>query len=430
MVGCLVYGIITVLIGVSLCVSLDLESDSAGGMFVIFLCVLGPIIAFAIKGFSDDAKQRQIAEEQRLEQERKDDERRRIAETTQKVEVLKRKYDLKIFKANATAVSFNIDTAFVNKEIILTVKDYKERMATTYEQYATVAKKIKQILDCNGYTSVDAKYLYLSNSEETLKQLKEEGERCLSHLSSCKIELLNEDIVLLAELKQAFQHLINSKKCNAKTANTNIKKFVVFKEPNELALFRYKSKPVTLFFEQHYFCLFSTVILVFDESGVFSTAIDPSALKILIKKETVSVNVSNGNTEANEYIAEDSKRVSQGVTNTTWLYTCRDGSPDLRYSYNPRLEYRTDTYEYVNVEFVISNKKISFSASSSIVADTFKKVAPKYAKKMNHRHNPIPDLLILVKDLSCEEKTQIDNIIQIYSDKADTDNYFCKLTTC
>lgn len=175
------------------------------------------------------------------------------------------------------------------------------------------------------------------------------------------------------------------------------------------------------------FCLFSNVILVFDKLGVFATAIDSSALRVVVKKETTSVTISNGTAGSNQYIADDSNCISQGITRSTWLHTCRDGSPDLRYSYNPRLEYRTDTYEYVVIEFVIADKKVSFSASSGTVGDAFEKAAPKYSRKCNNRHDPIPEFLILVKKLSEEDNAQIESIIQVCNVRTDANNYFCKL---
>jgi hypothetical protein len=272
---------------------------------------------------------------------------------------------------------------------------------------------------------VDEKYSHLTSNDDKLKQLEEEGESCLFHLSSYKIEMLNDDCDLLFEMKLAFRYLLNSKICQSESVS--IKEFITPKKPNDLMLFRYGNEPVILFFEQFYFCLFSNVILIFDKSGVFSTAIDPSALKVKIKRHTTAVTVSNGNAASNRYIADDSKCVSQGSTRSTWLHTCKDGSPDLRYSYNPRLEYRTDTYEYVSVEFIISDKKVAFTASSSAVGDAFEKVTPSYARKCNNRHDPIPEFLMLIRKLNDDENAQIESIIQVCNARSDANNYFCKL---
>ena len=192
-------------------------------------------------------------------------------------------------------------------------------------------------------------------------------------------------------------------------------------------LFKYENEPLILFWEQYYFCLFSNVILVFDEMGIFATAIDPSALRVMVKRETTSVTVTNGTALSNQYISDDSKCISQGTTRSTWLYTRQDGFPDRRYSDNPRIEYRIDTYEYVVIEFVIADKKVSFSASSGVVGDAFEKATPKYSRKCNNRHDPIPEFLMLVKKLSGEDSAQIESIIQVCNARIGANNYFCKL---
>lgn len=335
------------------------------------------------------------------------------------------KYTLMSLNTNRSVLPFQIDPDLINKEVVFTVNSYKERMAAIYDRYSLITNEIKRILACTGCISVDDKYSHLTENEDKLMQLKEEGDSCLSHLSSCKIEMLNDDRNLLFETKLAFRYLQNSKKCQSESMP--IEEFITPDKPNDLMLFRFENEPIILFWEQFYFCLFSNVILVFDKVGAFSTAIDPSALSVMIKREKTSVTVSNGNVASNQYIADDSKCVSQGITRSTWLHTCRDGSPDLRYSYNPRLEYRTDTYEYVVVEFIIADKKVSFSASSGAVGDAFEKAAPNYSRKCNNLHNPIPEFLKLLKKLSGEDNAQIDSIIQVCNARTDANNYFCKL---
>lgn len=361
----------------------------------------------------------------RREQQRISAENNRIAEVTRKVEALISQYSLMSLNANRMASPFQIAPDFINKEVVFTVNSYKERIATINDRYSLITNEIERILACSGCISVDERYSHLTSNEAKLKQLKEEGEACLLQLSSYKIEILNDDRKLLLEMKLAFRCLLNSRKCQSESLT--VKEFITPDKPSDLMLFQYENEPVILFWEQYYFCLFSNIILVFDKEGVFSTAIDPSALKVAIKKETASVTVINGTTGSNQYIADDSKCISQGITWSTWLHARRDGSPDLRYSYNPRLEYRTDTYEYVVVEFIIADKKVSFSASSVAVGDAFETATPNYQRKCNNRHDPIPEFLMLVKKISGEDNTQIDDIIQVCNARTDANNYFCKL---
>ena len=393
----------------------DLSDNGIAWFFVIGAIAMDIYFIFLIaQSVSKSREQQRVAAEND-----------RVVEVTRKVEALINKYTMMRLNANRTVVQFQIAPDLINKEVVFTVNSYKDRMAAIYNRYSLITNEINRILACTDCISVDEKYSHLISCEDKLKQLKEEGDSCLSQLSSYKIEILNDNRDLLFEMKLAFRYLLNSKKCQSDSLT--IKEFITPDKPNDLMLFKYENEPVILFWEQYYFCLFSNVILVFDKLGVFATAIDSSALRVVVKKETTSVTVSNGTAGSNQYIADDSNCISQGITRSTWLHTCRDGSPDLRYSYNPRLEYRTDTYEYVVIEFVIADKKVSFSASSGTVGDAFEKAAPKYSRKCNNRHDPIPEFLILVKKLSEEDNAQIESIIQVCNARADANNYFCKL---
>ena len=392
----------------------DLSDNGIAWFFVIGAIAMDIYFIFLIaQSVSKSREQQRVAAEND-----------RVVEVTRKVEALINKYTMMRLNANRTVVQFQIAPDLINKEVVFTVNSYN-RMAAIYNRYSLITNEINRILACTDCISVDEKYSHLISCEDKLKQLKEEGDSCLSQLSSYKIEILNDNRDLLFEMKLAFRYLLNSKKCQSDSLT--IKEFITPDKPNDLMLFKYENEPVILFWEQYYFCLFSNVILVFDKLGVFATAIDSSALRVVVKKETTSVTVSNGTAGSNQYIADDSNCISQGITRSTWLHTCRDGSPDLRYSYNPRLEYRTDTYEYVVIEFVIADKKVSFSASSGTVGDAFEKAAPKYSRKCNNRHDPIPEFLILVKKLSEEDNAQIESIIQVCNARADANNYFCKL---
>lgn len=349
-------------------------------------------------------------------------ENNRIADVTRKIEAIRQNYKLTSLTANRAVVSFSIDHVLINQEV---VNSYKEHMAAIYERYSFIANEVNRILACIGCVSVDEKYSHLSSNEDKLEQLKEEGDSCLSQLSSYKIEILDDNCDILSEMKLAFRCLLNSKKC--KSESLTIKEFLSPDKPNDLFFFKYEIDPIILFWEQYYFCLFSNVILVFDKTGVFATAIDPSALSVMVKRVKRSVTLIDGTIVWDQYIADDSKCVSRAVTRSTWQYTLLDGSPDPRYSYNPRLEYRTGTYEYVIVEFIIANKKVSFSASSGAVGDAFEKAIHSYSRRCNKRHNPIPEFLMLVKSLSNEDDAQIDSIIQTCNARPDANNYFCKI---
>jgi len=358
---------------------------------------------------------------------------RQTAKITEKVKELTAKYSLNNIKTNTSALSlpFELNHSLINHEITFAVNSYKERMRPIYEKYMHIFNETKKILACNGCNSIKEKYLYLLANEEKLTELKNKGDSYYSQLSSYRIELLNEDCILLPKIKQAFLHLLNSKKCRS---NLSVKDLVTNKKPYELKLFKYSEEPCILLFEQCYFCLFSHVIFIFDKNGIFSTAIDPSALQLNVKRETETILVTLRDRNSSEkhwkYADSDSRCISQGTTTrSTYLHSCIDGSPDRRYNYNPRVEYRYDTYEYIIIELMLFGKKVSFLASSSKTGDAFEEVMFNYARKYNDRHDSILEFLTLIKLLNSTTNARLEKIIQSCAAKAETNSYFCRLIT-
>lgn len=356
-------------------------------------------------------RERQLAEE----------EENRIAEVTGKVETFLSRYTLPSLSTNRTALPFKIEPALINQEVVFAVKSYKERMTTIYERYQIISDEINEILSCLGCSTIDEKYSHLTTNEDTLKQLKEEADGILSDFASSKIELLHNDGDLLFEMKQAFNDLLNSKKCQSDSMN--IKEFITPDKPSELMLFRYENEPVILFWEQYYFCLFSNVILVFDSNGNFSSALDPTALHIAVVRKKAQYRFD-------ENIDTDSRAIAYTETRTRWLFACKDGSPDLRYNGNRPIEYTVEVngYEYGTITIKIGKHSITFSVSSSKALDLFETIPSIYCRICNNKHDPIPEFLVLIKMLGREDDVKIKGIMEVCNAKADVNNYFCKLT--
>ena len=206
----------------------DLADNGIAWFFVIGAIAMDIYFVYLIaQSVSKSQEQQRIAAENS-----------RIAEVTRKVEALMHKYTLMRLNANRTALPFQIDPDLINKEVVFTVNSYKERMAAIYDRYSFITNEIKRILACTGCISVDDKYSHLTANEDKLKQLKEEGDSCLSHLSSCKIEMLNDDRNLLLEIKLAFRYLLNSKKCQSESLS--IKEFITPEKPNDLMMFSFE----------------------------------------------------------------------------------------------------------------------------------------------------------------------------------------------
>lgn len=350
-------------------------------------------------------------------------EKKRVSGATQKVnEILEQYSPIKTISLK-TAQQPKTEIALVNKEIVFTANQYKDNLRETISKCNEIDKSLKCILSCVGCDNVVEKFEYLTNKTNELQRLKDESDLLHREIDNHKIKLLNEDGDLLFLVKKSMTSLLLSKKCVID--GLNIKEVICEEKPTDLELFDYKYPPATLRFGGYYYCLFSNVILVFDTNGIFATAIDPTALAIKVERVRVDVWIRNNTLPSHQFIDVDSKCVEQGQTRRTWAYTCRDGSPDLRYNYNPSIEYRTDKYEYGKISISVSDNEVQFILSSEMATNALERISREYIKKHNNCHNPLPELLDLLYKASDECDTNIEYIMDVVKSNPTTSNYFC-----
>lgn len=359
------------------------------------------------------------------EEVRKQAEKTRIAALELEVNKICETYKPKEIMLFEKAKQFITDSQIQNRELISTVKAYKQKVQKLSDECSLLKKQIEAILNCPNCHNADEKYNYLVSNQSQLDGLKYELDLKQSKIKQRKILLLNEDKDLLVQVNRAFMLLRTSQKCVSE--DFNVKEVVLIGvEPVELSLFKYKYKPVVLFVNGFYFCLFSNVILVFDENGRFSSAIDTTAIKITTTKLTDRICFYNDRQLTHKYIDSDSKFVEKGETTHSWQYTRRDGMPDMRYSYNPLNSSRWDTYEFGEIVFEFVESNVRFTVSSYLALETFEKVVPLYIRKHNNKHNSIPEYLRLIDVLSCEKDSNIKYVIEKYNGTKNNQNYFCK----
>ena len=350
-------------------------------------------------------------------------EKKRLDEATQKVnEILARYSPSKMFSIQE-AKKLVIDPSLINKEVVFCVKEYKNSISSLLQQSSKVNARLMTILSCKGYTTEIEKADYLTSKLPEIENLKNESDELNERISKNKIKILNEDGDLLFLVKKSFAALFSSKKCVLE--GYTLKELICEEKPVDLELFDYKYAPAILHIDKYYYCLFSNVILVFDDNGIFSSAIDPSALSIKSERLSADVWINNNTLPAHQYIDVDSKCIEQGTTRHTWLHTCRDGSPDLRYSYNPRIEYRTDKYEYGKITLSVLDSKIQFALSSDAATKALERVGREYIQKHNNRHNPLPEFFNLLYRMSEDGDTNIAYILDATKSNPTTSNYFC-----
>lgn len=353
-------------------------------------------------------------------------EKKRASEATQKVNKILEQYSPNKEISLMTVQPPKVEIALVNKEIVFMVQQYKNNLSDIISKCNEIDKSIKSILSCIGCSNIVEKLNYLTSKTNELQHLKVESDLLHREVENHKIKLINEDVDLLFLVKKSLTTLLLSKKCVID--GLSIKEIICEEKPADLDLFDYKYPPAILRLGKYYYCLFSNVILVFDTNGIFATAIDPTALTIIIERVQVDIWISNNTLPSHQYIDIDSKCVEQGQTRRTWMHTCRDGSPDLRYSYNPSIEYRTDKYEYGKIAISVLDSKVQFSLSSDVATNSLERLSNEYIKRHNNRHNPVPEFLNLLCKASDEGDANIAYILEMMKSHTTTTNYFCVMS--
>ena len=391
--------------------------DFEGNSIAISVAIIAVIADIALVGYVVSAC---IKKSERRQEER---EKQRISETTQKVDELITHYSPRKLVSLEKSQQPNTEIALVNKEVVFIVNQYKDNQRDIVAKCNDIDQAINRILSCAGCSNIDEKLNYLNNKMDELQHLKAESDSLHMEIAKHKIKLLNEDGNLLLFVKKAFDALLSSKKCVIE--GLELKEFICNEHPSDLAIFDYKYAPATLRLDGYNYCLFSNVILVFDDKGIFATAIDPTALAIKVERVRVDVWISDNTLPTHQYIDVDSKCVEQGQTRRTWVHTCRDGSPDLRYSYNPSIEYRTDKYEYGQVTISVLENYVQLALSSDVVTNALERVSQEYIHKHNNRHNPLPEFFNLLCKTSEDGDTNMAYILEATKANLTTSNYFC-----
>lgn len=416
--GCLIYGIVTLFIGAAICVALGLEGDSAGGMFIIFLCFFGPIIALTIKGFADEAERNRIAEEKRRIEEKARLEKIAQEEAKQKeerakaqVEKISSKYNLndyriprrKVGQEKQNARIGNLALPRANRDVSVCFQRYHEDLCRIDSQIEELQNKAKSILNCTA-SSNENKLKILEPKIHELEQIKENADRLYFEGRNKSIHLTYFDSIALTNLRKAILALQNSKKCIS-ISGSSTKEFFISKEPKEHSYFHSSTAPVVLNFGDVKAYCYPKIILLFD-GDYFIGATNPDGLKIVVTQKEVRARYNADRKEYNDnkILAEDSFVVQKGYDRTTWLHTCKDGSPDLRYSYNPAMHYRDDVVRHGVVVFSIGEYKAEFAFSSYQAFEDLVLAQRTYCSNNPAVTDPIPMLLELLDSLDANHQ--------------------------
>lgn len=351
----------------------------------------------------------------------------RIDYLNKNISQIVKRYKPKDIPLYASGARILTNHEWLNKDVVSLVNHYKQNLSKIVDKYKEIDSHINNILNCDSIQDSERKLEYLRENEPTLSELKNESDKIRQEFSSLKIQLLNEDNYVTHILHKAFELLKSSKKCLSESIE--LENLIIDEKPKELNIFLYQREPITLMVCGFYYCLFSNVILVFDQNGLFSTALDPTSVLVSVTRKTAEIYVSNDSSAiSHKYVDSDSKKLQEGQTTRHWLYANKDGSPDLRRTFNPLIQSRTDIYEYGEVSISINNTSVNFTISSHEALDALMLMSTEYHKKYNHLHNPTNDFLkLLSKVLGHENNILIDMIDNYSAQKKTNENYFCKV---
>lgn len=266
--------------------------------------------------------------------------------------------------------------------------------------------EIERILACPGCSTDKERLDYIKNNESALQQKKEAYMTASYKMKYNRVVLLTKGKAAFSKLSSALAEVISSEKSTSESG-VALSAFIQLKSGLPGDLFVSEQNPIELDFGAYKFFLLPDVVLVYDKSNSFITALEPMALIITFKNQKKSVYTRRSDFESWSYsdtiIAKDSVLISEGSVRRSWLHEKKSGGPDLRYSYNPSHEARFDTYAYSDFSIQIGQYKAEYSLSKGNLSKKLKTMVKDYCSAM-HEFNTIPSLLRLVESVAKKEE--------------------------
>lgn len=287
--------------------------------------------------------------------------------------------------------------------------------------------EIDQILSCPNCQTEKDRLQYLRENDALLQAKFSEHRSLKSNMQSHKISLLNKHDHAFSNIKSAVQQIMNCRKITSRSG-VDFKSFAKLNSSLPGDMFTTITSPVEMNFGAYRFFLLPEVILAFDKNGAFVTAFEP--ISLIITSQDVQKNVYcskegySGSWSFNDsLVSDDSVKVSEGTPRTSWLHEKKSGGPDMRYSYNPMYQRRTDVYRHGEISFQIGSYKADYSFSSGNVAAKIKSLVRDYTSII-HTPNAAPSFLRLL-ERTCKKKDLAKELSSNYERL--NDNIICKV---
>lgn len=163
-------------------------------------------------------------------------------------------------------------------EVIDAVYTCKNAMRLILSDRLNCDAQMREILSCPGCKSDRQKLRHLKSYRRQLDSLYARSAALTQELTQQKVALSDHDPALTTDMYQAFAYLLS---CVDAKGVAPARDFVETIDPLDMSLFVAPCKPAQIRMGGFTFALFSNVILVFDGSGTFTTALRPQAFSCM-----------------------------------------------------------------------------------------------------------------------------------------------------
>lgn len=346
---------------------------------------------------------------------------------------------------NGNEVSFDINTAKSIKGVKRVLPEIRNAIDTIQKEQSLYddkyimefhdieAKNESIISEGEKRSTKKDEYEYYKTQIKTIEENRKRQEQIVQMIGFPKIEIQDGTHDKIEELREAFQLLLNSKTIEKHQNTPGLRSFVVesynLDNVND-SFFEFQSPPVMLRFNNYYLYLMTNLILVFggqgEEKRTFIQAVSPGELKYSLElrchKDEILV---DGSTSYPQYTNSDSRKEGPLRNGSHWLHQCRDGSPDLRYSYNPLIQYGVYDFYYGVLKLSFAEEEFEYCFSSYEAYQKLKVALKNYCNNKNTTlPDPIPRLLNLIEEVS-DDKEAATRLSSNYSRK--TANKYCTI---
>ncbi len=297
----------------------------------------------------------------------------------------------------------------INHDVEYAVKSLKCKLDEYRLSIDPLIKKRKQIfLDASrqGSTS-DIQYIKLHADE--LQKIKEQIDSIIYKINNLKIHILKDTNIEFQKMKKSLADLKNSKQIIAEPPLPDV--FNPGVQTLDFNFFVFPTEKITINLVDCCFYLLPHLIICFNKSGRFAGAYNPAAISIKINKE-----------EKWEYKtpASDAK-----VLTTSYLHTCKDGSPDLRYSRSNRATYLV---EYAKIIINIEEFEHEINVSNIDAAFEFAKSVKNYSKLEPMFDNVSSFVMLLEACMGSSNGNVLTDIKKLTNEKAGNKAKLCTIT--